>query len=151
MFLLIVCILDIKGRSRYHRGSKEAVQMMLAWPGSPCNIPEKEGQTPLWHALDSAGKNYNVYFFSGPGFPGNDHFDGFVKSGMDALVRITVWTRCSLLHSPGHHSDLVAGLAWTRNRGKTQGSGANSGEDTDSSSLGDSSDKAKLGAFIKRT
>lgn len=74
-------IVDIKGRSRYHRGSKEAVQMMLAWPGSPYNIPEKQGQTPLWHALGSVGKRYDVYFFFGPGFPDNDHFDGFVKYG----------------------------------------------------------------------
>lgn len=46
---------------------KKAVQMMLAWPGILPNIPEREGQTSLWHTLDSVGKYYDVslVFWSG--------------------------------------------------------------------------------------
>lgn len=61
------------------------MQMMLAWPGILPNTPDKEGQTPLWHALDSVGKDYDVYLFSCSSSSDNDHFDGVLKSSFDAL------------------------------------------------------------------
>lgn len=49
--------------------------MMLDWLGVLLDILHKEGQTPLWHALGSVEKEYDVFFFffSGLGSSDNDH------------------------------------------------------------------------------
>lgn len=65
---------------------------MLDWPGVLPDIPDKEGQTPLWHALDSVGKEYDVFFFSGLDFSNNDHSVNSWGRVWRFSVRAMVWT-----------------------------------------------------------
>lgn len=79
-------IVGIEYLLRYHRGKKEAAQMMLACSGILPNTPDKEGQTPLWHALVIVGREYDVFFlfFSWLGSSNNDHSDEFLRSCTEA-------------------------------------------------------------------
>lgn len=142
-------VVDIEDSSQHHREAKEAVQMMLDRPDILPDTPDKEGKTPLWHALDSMRREYDA-FFSGFGTSDNGHFHGFLRSSIEALCArddVDPLQRTALSKTP---LDLATELAQNRRRGKTQGSSALSDGDTDSSPPpGDASGKAKMRAVIK--
>lgn len=151
---------------QYHNEAKEAMQMMLDRPDILPDIPDKEGKTPLWHALDSIRKEYAA-FSPKPVFQDSGRFHGFLRATIEALCArddVNPQQSTGLAKTP---LELAAELVETRKRGTKQGSVVQSDEnagssppggtdsslpgDADSSTTGDANanGRAKLRVMIK--
>lgn len=69
---------------KYHQGAKEAMRNMLNRPELLPDTPDKQGRTPLWHALKGASEEY-PHFSSNTSPVDGGHFYGFLQSSIEAL------------------------------------------------------------------
>lgn len=112
------------------------MRMMLNRPDILPDTPDKEGRTPLWHALDSMKKEHAA-FSPKVAFQDDGRFHGFLRETIEILCarddvnphQSTGFTKTPL--------DLASELVENRKRGKMQRSVAQSDEDADSSPSGD--------------
>lgn len=108
------------------------MQMMLNRPDILPDIPDKEGKTPLWHALDGVRREYAA-FSTKPVFQDDGVFHNFLRAAIDALCAredVDPQQSTGLAKTP---VELATELIETRNGGKKQDSVVQSDEDVDSS------------------
>lgn len=106
--------------------------MMLSRPDLLPDIPDKEGKTPLWHALDGVRKEYAA-FSTKHGFQDNGLFHNFLRATIEALCArddVDPQQSTGLAKTP---FELATELVETRNSGRKQDSAAQSDKDLDSS------------------
>lgn len=143
--------MDIKDSVQHYNGAKEAVQMMLDRPDMLPDMPDKEGKTPLWHALDCVRKEYEA-FSSGLGASDGGHFHGFLRSSIEDLcARDDVDPEEPTGVVGKTPLELATELVEICSRDKTRGgSAAHSDGGTDSTTPGDASGREKMRAVVKR-
>lgn len=69
---------------QYHHEATEAMRMMVDRPDILPDIPDKEGRTPLWHALDSMRKEHAAFSLK-PEIQDSGRFDGFLRETIEML------------------------------------------------------------------
>lgn len=117
--LITVQILKMEDSLQYHHEATEAMRMMLNRPEMLPDIPDKEGRTPLWHALDSMRKEHAAFSLK-PEIQDSGRFDGFLRETIELLcVRDDVDPHQSsgLTKTP---VELATELTETRKRGIRQ-------------------------------
>lgn len=145
----VIQIVRFEDSLTYHREAKEAIQMMLERPDILPDIPDKEGKTPLWHALDSVREEYDFFrVFESEHY---DHLHDFLRSSIEALCArddVDPLQPTAFANTP---LDLATEVAEIRNQleGSIQGSVMHDNRDVGPSLAKDANGKAKMRAKIK--